>query len=126
MEDLIKEDLSCFQTEEVRSAASEIEKQNRTLTSICSPMPTPQDLDFEEKKRSAICRLVAESQIHRHTSTCYKYANESSGNVPLCRMRYPKELHDATTIDIETGEIRMRRAHPMLNNFNEWLLIACR
>ena len=48
-----------------------------------------------------------------------------SGNVPLCRMRYPKELHDVTTIDIETGEIRMRRAHPMLNNFNEWLLMAC-
>ena len=41
-------------------------------------------------------------------------------------MRYPKELHDATTIDIETGEVRMRRAHPMLNNFNEWLLMACR
>ena len=74
----------------------------------------------------AICTLVAECQIHRHTSTCYKYANTSSTNMPPCRMRYPKELHDVTTIDIETGEIRMRRAHPMLNNFNEWLLMACR
>jgi hypothetical protein len=74
----------------------------------------------------AVCTLVAECQIHRHTSTCYKYANASPTNVPPCRMRYPKELHHATTIDINTGEIRMRRAHPMLNNFNEWLLMACR
>ena len=74
----------------------------------------------------AICTLAAECQIHRHTSTCYKYANTSSTNVPPRRMRYPKELHDATTIDIKTGEIRMRRAHPILNNFNEWLLMACR
>jgi hypothetical protein len=126
LEETIKEDLSCFRTEQVPPAASQIEKQNRTLTSICSPILTPEEFDFEEKERMAICTLVAESQIHRHTSTCYKYANESSGNVPLCRMRYPNELHDVTTIDIETGEIRMRRAHPMLNNFNEWLLMACR
>ena len=127
LEDTIKEDLSCFQTEEqVPTGAPQIEKQNRTRTSICSPTPTPEEFDFEEKKRIAICTLVAECQIHRHTSTCYKYANISSTNVPACRMRYPKELHDATTIDIETGEIRMRRAHPMLNNFNEWLLMACR
>ena len=73
-----------------------------------------------------ICALVTERQIHRHTSTCYKYANESFANVRLCRMRYPKKLHDVTTIDIEIGDIRMRRAHPMLNNFSEWLLMACK
>ncbi|CAF4254443.1 unnamed protein product, partial [Adineta steineri] len=44
----------------------------------------------------------------------------------LCGLRYPKELHDTTTINIETGEILMRRAHPMMNNFNEWFLLACR
>ena len=126
LEDIIKEDISCFQTEQFRSDSLEIEKQNRTLTSICSSIPSPSDPDFEEKKRMIICMLVCECQIHRHTSTCYKYANESSTNVPLCRMRYPNQLHDATTIDIETGEISMRRAHPMLNNFNEWVLLACR
>ena len=108
LEDIIKEDLSCFQTEQVQSDFSEVEKQNRTLTSICAPMPIPNTLDFEEKKRMAVCTLVAECQIHRHTSTCYKYANTSSTNVPPRRVRYPKEFHDATTIDIETGEICMR------------------
>ncbi|CAF1224176.1 unnamed protein product [Rotaria sordida] len=43
-----------------------------------------------------------------------------------CRLQYPKELHDTTTINTETGEILMRCAHPMMNNFNEWFLLACR
>ncbi|CAF4490907.1 unnamed protein product [Didymodactylos carnosus] len=88
LEDITKEDLSCFQTEQVRSDVSEVEKPNRTLTSICAPMPTPEDLNFEEKKRMAICTLVAECPMHRHTGTCYKYANTSSANIPPCRMRF--------------------------------------
>ncbi|CAF1231848.1 unnamed protein product [Adineta ricciae] len=31
-----------------------------------------------------------------------------------------------TTIDPESGETRMRRSHPMVNNFNQFIICACR
>lgn len=126
LEDIIKEDLTCFQSEQNPIDHSDIDKQNRTLSSICSPMPLPDEEDFETKKRTTTRKLVLECQIHRHTSTCYKYFKKTSTDEPVCRMRYPKEIHASTAIDIDTGEIRMKRAHPMVNNFNEWLLLACR
>ncbi|CAF3368495.1 unnamed protein product [Rotaria sp. Silwood2] len=49
-----------------------------------------------------------------------------TSNNPSCRLRYPKKLHDPTTINVENGEIQMKHAHSMMNNFNEWLLLACR
>jgi hypothetical protein len=127
LEDIIKEDLRCFQNDISDSDLDKIDKRNHNLTSICCPIPSPEDPNFEEQKRTAVYTLACQNQIHHHTSTCYKYLKrQTTDNTSLCRLRYPKEMHDSTSIDIETGEIRMRRAHPMMNNFNEWLLLACR
>ncbi|CAF1414128.1 unnamed protein product [Adineta steineri] len=41
-------------------------------------------------------------------------------------MRMPREMFPATIIDPESGEIRMRRSHPMINNFNQFITFACR
>ncbi|CAF4163068.1 unnamed protein product [Rotaria magnacalcarata] len=79
------------------------EKKNHTLPSICSPIPCPNDVNFDREKNAAICILASQNQIHNHA-----------------------KLHETTTINTETGEILMRRAHPMMNNFNEWFLLACR
>ena len=38
----------------------------------------------------------------------------------------PRALVKASNIDPTTGQITMRRSHPWINNFNEWLLSACR
>lgn len=38
----------------------------------------------------------------------------------------PRELFATTIIDPDSGEIRMRRSHPMINNFNQSIICACR
>jgi hypothetical protein len=40
-------------------------------------------------------------------------------------MRMPQEMFSISTIDPDSGEIRMRRSHPMINNFNQYLICAC-
>lgn len=41
-------------------------------------------------------------------------------------MRMPRKLVAVSTIDPDTGKITMRRSDPMINNFNEYLIAACR
>lgn len=41
-------------------------------------------------------------------------------------MRMPREMFLISTIDPDSGEIRMRRSHPMINNFNQYLICVCR
>ena len=41
-------------------------------------------------------------------------------------MRMPRKLVPVSTIDPDTGSISMRRSDPMINNFNEYLIAACR
>jgi site-specific DNA-adenine methylase len=41
-------------------------------------------------------------------------------------MRMPREMFPTTIIDPESGEIRTRRSHPMINNFNQFIICACR
>ena len=38
----------------------------------------------------------------------------------------PREMSSISTIDPDTGEIRMRRSHQIINNFNQYLICACR
>ncbi|CAF4562110.1 unnamed protein product [Rotaria sp. Silwood2] len=38
----------------------------------------------------------------------------------------PREMFPMTIIDPESGEIRMRRSHPMINNFNQCIICVCR
>ena len=41
-------------------------------------------------------------------------------------MRMPRKLVPISTIDPDTGHISMRRSDPWINNFNEYLIAACR
>ena len=41
-------------------------------------------------------------------------------------MRMPRKLVPSSTIDPDTGHISMRRSDPWVNNFNEYLMVACR
>ena len=41
-------------------------------------------------------------------------------------MRMPRKLVSVSAINPETGHITMRRSDPMINNFNEYLIAACR
>ncbi|CAF3114559.1 unnamed protein product [Rotaria sp. Silwood2] len=41
-------------------------------------------------------------------------------------MRMPRALVKKSNIDVSTGQITMCRSHPWINNFNEWLITACR
>ena len=41
-------------------------------------------------------------------------------------MRMPRKLVPVSTIDPESGNISMRRLDPLINNFNEYLIAACR
>jgi hypothetical protein len=41
-------------------------------------------------------------------------------------MRMPRALVKSSNIDVCTGQITMRRSHPWINSFNEWIISACR
>lgn len=92
----------------------------------CLPTPNPTLNNFHQIFREDIVRLVETSNIHKHSATCYKYANGKSDGSKSCRMRMPRALVKASNIDLSTGHITMRRSHPWINNFNEWIISACR
>ena len=89
-------------------------------------MLTPQPLmpNFALNFRKDVARLVNSSNIHHHTSTCYKYSKKH-GN-PTCRMRMPRRIEYVSSINIESGEIKLKRLHETINNFNEYIISACR
>ena len=86
--------------------------------------PDPFRINFEQIKIQDIKWLVSQLNTHKHTSTCYKYSKNIERKT--CRMRMPREMFSTSTIDPDSGEIRMRRSHPMINNFNQYLICACR
>ena len=71
-------------------------------------------------------RLVEASNIHKHSDTCYKYWNPKRGEQKTCRMRMPRQLILMSTIDPDSGRISMKRSDPWINNFNEYIIAACR
>ena len=44
----------------------------------------------------------------------------------MCRMRFPRKIVAESEIDAVTGTISMKRSHEWMNNFNEWIISACR
>lgn len=102
-----------------------IVKEKKELPAVCLCTPNPSDLNYEEKFSNDIYNLVKESNIHRHNATCYKYAKITDKN-PKCRMRFPRALFEESSIDIETGELRLKRSDEWINNFNPTIISACR
>ncbi|CAF3743224.1 unnamed protein product [Rotaria sp. Silwood1] len=92
----------------------------------CLFAPNPSSPNFASRFRAAVVQLVETGNIHKHSDTCYKYWNANRGDKKSCRMRMPRKLISVSTIDPDTGHISMRRSDPMINNFNEYLIAACR
>ena len=96
------------------------------LVSACLSTPNPSSPNFPSRFRADIVKLVETSNVHKHSDTCYKYSKSNQDNKKICRMRMPRKLVAVSTIDPDTGNITMRRSDPMINNFNEHLIAACR
>ncbi|CAF4432459.1 unnamed protein product, partial [Rotaria magnacalcarata] len=92
----------------------------------CLSTPNPASDDFHRVFCEDVVRLVETSNIHKHSTTCYKYSKGKSDTSKTCRMRMPRVLVKTSNIDLSTGQITMRRSHSWINNFNEWLISACR
>ena len=88
------------------------------------PTPRPSTPNFAQCFKKDIVHLVCSSNIHRHTATCYKYSKTNAN--PTCRMRMPRRIEKVSSIDIESGEIKLKRLHETINNFNEYIISACR
>ena len=97
-----------------------------TVIPACLPTPNPSSPNFTSRFRADIVQLVEASNIHKHSDTCYKYYNANRGDKKSCRMRMPRKLVPVSTTDPDTGHISMRRSDPWINNFNEYLISACR
>lgn len=80
--------------------------------------------NFALNFKKDVVQLVNSGNIHNHTSTCYKYSKKH-GN-PICRLRMPRRIENVSSINIETGEIKLKRLHETINNFNEYIISACR
>ena len=103
-----------------------MQSEEQEFVPACSPTPSPDQDDFSQIFRKDIVRIVESSNIHRHSATCYKYAKKNSDSAKACRMHMPRALIQTSNIDVSTGQINMRRSHPWINNFNEWIISACR
>ena len=105
---------------------TDILKNHPNLVPSCLPTPNPASPNFLSRFRADIVRLVESSNVHKHSDTCYKYSKSNKDNKKICRMRMPRKLVAVSTIDPDTGNITMRRSDSMINNFNEYLIAACR
>ena len=92
----------------------------------CLFAPNPSSPNFLSRFRADVVQLVETNNIHKHSDTCYKYCKANRDGKRSCRMRMPRKLVPASTIDPDTGHISMRRSDPMINNFNEYIAAACR
>ncbi|CAF1123482.1 unnamed protein product [Rotaria sp. Silwood1] len=92
----------------------------------CLPTPNPSSPNFAARFRADVVQLVETDNKHKHSDTCYKYSNPKQGDKKICRLRMPRKLVPVSTIDPDTGHISMRRSDPWINNFNEYLIAACR
>ncbi|CAF0939412.1 unnamed protein product [Adineta steineri] len=99
---------------------------NCNLCPDCLFAPNPSSPNFSSRFRRDVVQLVETGNKHKHCDTCYKYCNKHRGDKKICRLRMPRKVVEDSTIDPETGQISMRRSDPWINNFNEYIISACR
>jgi len=101
---------------------------NDNETTSCPPgmmlIPNPALPDFSLRFKRDVVRLVNSCNIHQHTATCYKYSK--GRGTPTCRMRMPRAIIEESSIDVQSGEVKLKRCHATINNFNEYIITACR
>ena len=88
------------------------------------PTPNPSLPHFKRLFREVIVQLVTSSNIHKHSATCYRYSKIRDN--PTCRMRMPRQIVVQSSINVDSGEIKLKRLHATINNFNEYIISACR
>ncbi|CAF4135694.1 unnamed protein product, partial [Adineta steineri] len=94
------------------------------LPSACLPTPNRSLPNFWSRFCADVTQLVESGNVHIHSGTCYKYCKAMAKKI--CRLIMPRKLISVSTIDPETGYISMRRSHSWINNFNEYIISACR
>ncbi|XP_044717974.1 ATP-dependent DNA helicase [Hirsutella rhossiliensis] len=66
------------------------------------------------------------TQIHTHNPTCVEYSLGNKGRKgDLCRFKAPWKLVEKTTFS-QDGVLRIRRSHPMVNQWNEAIAVGLR
>jgi hypothetical protein len=88
------------------------------------PTPKPSMPNFASHFKKDVGRVVNSGNVHNHAGTCYKYSKKQ--NNPICRLRMPRQIENVSSINIESGEIKLKRLHETINNFNEYIISACR
>ncbi|CAF4217270.1 unnamed protein product, partial [Rotaria magnacalcarata] len=140
LEDIIKQDLSNFDFDTSETdvperqhtdlicnnecAISTTESNTTKLIPLIMPTPKSSMPNFALHFKNGIVQLVNSNNIHKHTITCYKYSKKYEN--PTCRMRMPRRIENVSSINIESGEIKLKRLHETINNFNEYIISACR
>ncbi|CAF2117462.1 unnamed protein product [Rotaria magnacalcarata] len=85
------------------------------LVLACLSTPNPAAGDFHRVFCNDVVRLMETSNIHKHSTTCYKYSKGTFGTLKTCRMCIPRALVKISNIDLSTDQITMRRSHPWIN-----------
>ena len=93
------------------------------LPPACLPTPNPSSPNFRSKFRAHVAQVAESSNTHRQCDTCFKYCKDGKR---ICRSTMPRKQVSVSTIDPETGGISMKRSDPWMNNFNDYIISACR
>lgn len=86
------------------------------------PFPDPLSDRFEDEKQLDLYDIILSRNMHSqsHAPTCFKYGSSK------CRSKFPRALVEETTMDTDTGLIRLQRDDPWLNGYNPWIALMLR
>lgn len=86
----------------------------------------PDDPKYPSLRIADLHHLVLSCQVHRHAGTCYKYWKGPPAPKE-CRFDLDEgNVNPISTVDPNTGEIRLRCLNGLVNNFNETILETMR
>ncbi|KAJ7130144.1 hypothetical protein C8R44DRAFT_614209, partial [Mycena epipterygia] len=82
---------------------------------------------FEERFRDTVTALAKLCNWHEHTHTCWKHVKPGKiKDDTSCRMRIDGKTRALTELDDETKSIMIKRLHPRINNYNEFVIFLLR
>ncbi|KAJ7131640.1 hypothetical protein C8R43DRAFT_895752, partial [Mycena crocata] len=85
------------------------------------------DAEFETQFKETVRSLAITCNWHDHTHTCWKHVRPGQAkNDNSCRMRIDGSTRALTELDPDTQSILLKRLHPRINNFNEFVLFLLR
>ncbi|KAJ7603335.1 hypothetical protein DFH06DRAFT_1022312, partial [Mycena polygramma] len=85
------------------------------------------ELQFQRDFRETVKSLAIECNWHVHQATCWKHLHPGQPrNDTTCRMGISGTTQRFTELDPETQSILLRRLHPRINNYNDFVLFLLR